>query len=355
MNGSLVRDGTAAGYTHTGRRKSNQDAVILRSLPGGAELIAIADGMGGHLAGEIASALALEALVGALEGGAPLREAVSAANARVYAEAEAHPERKGMGTTLVALLRTGATYEIANVGDSRAYRVDEQGITRLTDDHSFVAEAIREGTMSPEEAARSPWRNALTRAIGTDAEVEVDLLGPLEVGPPHVVLLCTDGLYRSVDDDVIQEYMLSEDDLGAVVETLAALAFRRGSDDNISVGAVEFGTVPRRAPRHTLPLPIPVQVQARGGRRPRPPSGARPPANVAGASPEPSMSASPTAEPSTTATSRPAIHRSQTHADATDQRRLRRRRERRKRAIRVFSVLVLFLMLLLFGGIWLSA
>jgi len=353
MNGTLVRGGAAAGYTHTGRRKSNQDAVVLQTLPSGAELVAIADGMGGHLAGEIASALALEALVSELEAGASLRDAVTTANTRVHAQSQAHPERQGMGTTLVALLRSGSTYEIANVGDSRAYRVDEEGISRLTDDHSFVAEAIREGTMSPEEAARSPWRNALTRAIGTDPVVEVDLLGPLEIEPPHVVLLCTDGLYRTVDDDVIREYMLSEDDLGAVVGTLAALAFRRGSDDNISVAAAEFGRVVRRAPRHTLPLPIPVQVQARGGKRSRATAGSRESRGDTQARSEQFPTGAAPGVQSSAATGE-RRGRSNAPGSGTEQRRLRRRRERRKRAIRVFSVLVLFLMFLLFGGIWLS-
>jgi len=334
----------AAGYTHTGRRKSNQDAVVVRTFASGAELVAIADGMGGHLAGEVASALALESLVASLEAGASLRDSVVAANARVHAESAAHPDRQGMGTTLVALLRDGDGYHIANVGDSRAYRVEAETILRLTDDHSFVAEALRDGSMSAEEAARSPWRNALTRAIGTDPSVQVDVFGPFEVDAPHAVLLCTDGLYRAVDDDVIREYVLSVGELATVAETLAALAFRRGSDDNISVAVIEFERLERRPPRITLPLPIPVQVEAQVKRRRSGPSAEE-------ASPRP---ASPSPLHVAKRAAAPQQSRGAEHAPDLERRRRRRRRERRKRALTVFSGLTLFLLILLLIGFLLS-
>ncbi|HEV2130846.1 MAG TPA: protein phosphatase 2C domain-containing protein [Longimicrobiaceae bacterium] len=245
-----------AHYSHAGRRRANQDAALERTLPDGRELLAVADGMGGHRAGEIASARALEALSRRMETGAGLIEAVRAANADVHSDASRSAELQGMGTTLVALLHDSSGYEIANVGDSRAYRIDEAGIRQLTRDHSFTAEAMRAGTMSSQEAATSPWRNALTRALGTEAEVEIDLFGPFPAEPPHVVLLCSDGLYKAVPEALIREYVLATEDLDTAVHSLAALAFRNGSDDNITAAALELGSLPRRPATITLPVPI---------------------------------------------------------------------------------------------------
>ncbi len=252
--------GERAQYTHAGRRRVNQDAVVVQLLDGGQALLAVADGMGGHLAGEIASARALEVLIGELQAGEGLREAMRAANAAVYAEAGLASERRGMGTTLVAVLGSDRSYEVGNVGDSRAYRIDARAIHQLTVDHSFAAEAVRAGSMSAAEVAGSPWRNALTRAVGTDPEIEIDLFGPFPLDEPHALFLCSDGLYKSVPDHIIREYVLSTEDLETAVHALAALAFRNGSDDNITVAAVEFGTLPRRPSAITLPVPIPRQA-----------------------------------------------------------------------------------------------
>ncbi|CAN5338001.1 protein phosphatase 2C domain-containing protein [soil metagenome] len=255
-----------AHYSHAGRRRANQDAAVARTLPDGRELLAVADGMGGHLAGEIASARALEALIRRIEPGASLIEAVRAANAAVHSDASRSAELQGMGTTLVALLHDSSGYDIANVGDSRAYRIDEDGIRQLTLDHSFTAEAMRAGTMSSQEAASSPWRNALTRAVGTDAEVEIDHFGPFPAEPPHVVLLCSDGLYKAVSEPLIREYVLATEDLNTAVHSLAALAFRNGSDDNITAAALELGSLPRRPA--TITLPVPISRQASVAKKP---------------------------------------------------------------------------------------
>lgn len=260
--------------SHRGRRRSNQDAVVATELSRRRELVAVADGMGGQRAGEVASARALEVLVAELDAGTGLREAVQAANTAVHAEATDNPEHQGMGTTLVALLRDGNTYHVANVGDSRAYRVWADGIEQITADHSFVAEAVESGSMTLEQAAVSPWRNALTRAIGTDANLQVDVFGPFPADSPHVLLLCSDGLYKAVTEELIREYVLSTADVGAAAEALAALAFRRGSDDNISVAALEFGSLSRHAPMNTIPFPIPRQqaIARNGESRPAPPT-----------------------------------------------------------------------------------
>jgi hypothetical protein len=158
---------------------------------------------------------------------------------------------------------------------------------------------MRSGAMTEAEAARSPWRNALTRAIGTDAAVKVDMFGPFTVEAPHRVLLCSDGLYKTLGEDLIREYLLSIDGLSLAMEALAALAYRRGSDDNITAAAVEFGALERRPPRITLPLAIDLQSAARAAkpraapaRAPRP-AGTRPtprpaPANRASAPAQPS-------------------------------------------------------------------
>jgi protein phosphatase len=233
-----------ACLSEPGRRRVNQDAVLVASLPGGAELIAVADGMGGLSAGEVASSRALEVLRDSLVAGQDLTSAVRLANLEVYQQACANPEFEGMGTTLVGLLRQRDEYLVANVGDSRAYRIDESGIQQLTEDHSFLAEALRSGRISAEEARNSPWRNAITRALGTEAELEVDCFGPFNAHEPHAVVLCTDGIYRVLSDDELYKMILSSAQLDDAVRTLAAAAYDAGSNDNISVALVWFGPRP---------------------------------------------------------------------------------------------------------------
>lgn len=231
----------SASQSHRGRRPENQDAVLVTTLHDGSELAAVADGMGGQSAGEVASRTALEALLEQVESGASLAEAVRAANGAVFRQARGREEWAGMGTTLVALLRRGPRYEIVNVGDSRAYRLDAGGFAQVTEDHSFVTEAIRTGRLSPEDAARSPWRNALTRSIGTDPEVEVDAFGPFDSTEPHLVLLCTDGLHKVLGpEDLAGALRNAGEDLGRAATLLATEAYERGSDDNITVALLRF-------------------------------------------------------------------------------------------------------------------
>lgn len=261
-------------YTHRGRRRANEDAILTRRIAAG-ELVALADGMGGQAAGEVASARTLEVLVSALEAGQSLRAGVQAANAAVYAEAGQTPGRQGMGSTLVAVLRQGDAYSVVNVGDSRAYRIRGERIEQITTDHSFVAEALARGELSAEEASASPWRNALTRAVGTDPDTAVDVFGPFPIRSPEVLLLCSDGLYKAVPENLIREYVLGTENVRAAADALGALAFRRGSDDNISVAVLEFGAV-QRAPRAlTLPVSISRQTEIKQG-MPRPAAAPRP-------------------------------------------------------------------------------
>jgi PPM family protein phosphatase len=230
-------------HTEAGRRQNNQDAILIEALPGDRELFAVADGMGGHKGGQVASRTALNVLGTAVRGGAGLREAVAEANAAVFDAAARDPDLDGMGTTLVAVLRTGAFYEVANVGDSRAYRVDPPSgeVRRLTTDHSFAVEAVGSGSLSEEEAARSPWRRALTRAVGMDRQVEPDVFGPYDAAAPHVVVLCSDGLYEGLEERALGAGLLRTAELSVIARSLVADAYESGSRDNISVVILAFG------------------------------------------------------------------------------------------------------------------
>lgn len=252
----------SACSTHQGRRDTNEDAVVIAQLPGGGEVMALADGMGGHAAGDLASATALDSLVQELRGGAELSQAVRNANSAVHETAARVSGSRGMGTTLVAVLRQQGTYQVANVGDSRAYRVDGAGIQQISEDHSFVAEAVRLGGLSPEEAARSPWRNTLTRSLGTGEDVEPDLFGPFAApGIPHLVLLCSDGVYKVLSDAAIWHLVLSAEDASAAAGMLTAAAYQRGSSDNITVAVMECGKVFQPPDLPTEPLEDQVRRQ----------------------------------------------------------------------------------------------
>lgn len=237
-----------AAVSEPGRRPGNQDAALVASLPDGTDFAAVADGMGGAAGGAEASSLALATIRRHVERGAGLVAAIHAANDAVRAEAVARPELRGMGTTVVAVLRRGDRYVVAHVGDSRAYRIDDRGIAQLTDDHSFVAEAVRSGHMTAEEASRSRWRNSVTRAVGASATVAVDSSGPHEIGSRHAVLLCSDGVYRVLSDQELHRIVWSASTPTEAVRTLASAAFRAGSDDNISAAVLLFtpsGPAPR--------------------------------------------------------------------------------------------------------------
>ena len=229
-----------AFLSEAGRRRVNQDSVLVTPLSIGTELVAVADGMGGRSGGEIASSRALEVLRAALAAGEEPDRAVRTANQAVYQHAVAHPELEGMGTTLVGVFRRDSQYSVVNVGDSRAYRVDGQGIHQLTEDHSFLAEARRSGSISLEEALKSPWRNAVTRAIGTEPDLQVDCFGPFDAREPHVVVLCSDGVYRTLSDDDLR-LIVEARPLQEAVRAIAAAAYEGGSDDNISVALIRFG------------------------------------------------------------------------------------------------------------------
>ncbi|MGH7444395.1 MAG: PP2C family protein-serine/threonine phosphatase [Longimicrobiales bacterium] len=258
----------AAAGTSSGRRPVNEDAILLAQLSPAAELIAVADGMGGYQAGEIASRRALEVLHSAVMAGEALPAAVRLANDAVFDEASARPECRGMGTTLVAALRQGNHYAVVNVGDSRAFRIDRQGISQITCDNSFVAEAVQSGQLSVKEAERSLWRNAVTRCVGTDRELEVDCYGPYDPREPHTLVLCTDGAHRALSPDTLRRLVLEAVDPEAAVSAVLHAAYDAGSDDNISVAVVGFEPLVLESPPRSGTGP-PVIAPLRESRRRR--------------------------------------------------------------------------------------
>jgi serine/threonine protein phosphatase PrpC len=235
-----------------GERPYQEDAFLTKTLSDGRTLVAVADGMGGHAAGEVASALALETLLEELEGGHPLDEAFRLANRKVHAKSR-EPGKQGMGTTLVAMVLGEDGYQMANVGDSRAYILSGTANEQVTEDHSFVAEAIKRGE-DEEEAKASRWKDALTRSIGTEAEVKVDIFGPFPVRENTAVILCSDGLYKTLTDEDLRELFIKSGGPRGASQSLVSNAYEKGSDDNITVAIAEFGEVPRDRPAGTMPI-----------------------------------------------------------------------------------------------------
>ncbi len=221
------------------KRRANEDCYALAADLG---LYLVADGMGGHTAGQVASELASEGAVRALrtlEDAAAslaekLRYAVAAANREIFSTSQEKPELTGMGTTLVALLVGGERIALAHVGDSRAYLVRGGKIRQLTDDHSLVAELVRRREITEHAARGHPHRHVLTRALGVRRTVEPDL-AELTPAVGDTFVLCSDGLTGHVADPEIAEVVAREEDLDAACERLISLANSRGGEDNITV------------------------------------------------------------------------------------------------------------------------
>jgi PPM family protein phosphatase len=222
--------------TDVGRvREGNEDAYLVDDAMG---LVAVADGMGGHRAGEVASATALEALRAAITSGRPLRESIEDANDAVFTKSLTDTSLRGMGTTLTAgTLAAGGTLLVGHVGDSRAYLLHDGELTQVTTDHSLVEELVREGRLTADEAAVHPQRSIITRALGVDAAVEVDVY-PVELTPGDRVLICSDGLTGMVQADVIAATLRREDDPTRAATQLIDAANSAGGEDNITVVVV---------------------------------------------------------------------------------------------------------------------
>jgi PPM family protein phosphatase len=243
------------GATHVGKkRKTNEDAFLVDESLG---LFVVADGMGGHAAGEVASQEAVETIHGMVKQGlralpqlvGPLSNdrarsacrliegAVQAATYMIFALAELDREKRGMGTTISALLTLGEYAVTAQVGDSRIYQVREGAVTQITEDHTLISWQMRQGLITPEEARRSPHRNVITRAVGNRDYVEVDT-GLIALAPGDRFLLCSDGLHGYLREEEIS--VVTFLGVEAAVHRFIEIANDRGGKDNITAILVEI-------------------------------------------------------------------------------------------------------------------
>lgn len=232
--------------TDPGRRRDhNEDSFLVDDER---SLFAVADGLGGHQAGEVASSTALEALRAAVASGRPINEAALAANRAVHELAIGDPKLHGMGTTLTAFIAIGGrTALIAHVGDSRAYRLREGTIERLTEDHSLVEELVREGRITAEQADSHPQRAIITRALGLEPDVEVDLVTvPVRAGDR--ILICSDGLTTMVRERDIERISRSEADPGRAADHLVEAACEAGGEDNVTTIIIDVLEIDDSAP-----------------------------------------------------------------------------------------------------------
>ncbi|MFQ3661594.1 MAG: Stp1/IreP family PP2C-type Ser/Thr phosphatase [Chloroflexaceae bacterium] len=257
-------------------RPVNEDTVYAGEFTAGAmpigTLLVVADGMGGHQAGDVASSLAVAtlktALTRALNASLPdddeawhalLREAVQEANRHVYARARADTTSHGMGTTLTVAIVTETRAHLAHVGDSRAYLLNPAGVTgegstwtRLTIDHTIVARLVDIGQLTPEQARVHPWRHMVYRSLGTDPVTEVDALSQ-SLAAGDVLVLCSDGLINHVEDSELVRIVLETPGEARACERLIALANERGGQDNISVVIARVNAGPQPPGRRAAP------------------------------------------------------------------------------------------------------
>ena len=224
----------------SGRMARPSDPALLAAK---GTLLVVADGMGGHSAGEVASQMAAE-IVSRLyyetraEPGAALKHAVEEANRRIHEAAAADEAKHGMGTTCTALALCGGRAYAAHVGDSRLYMLRGKQLYQLSEDHSAVNEMVKLGIITKEQARTHEDKNVILRALGTTPEVEVLVLEPFAVREGDQYLLCSDGLYDLVPDDELASVLSGAEDVHAAGERLIALARERGGHDNITVGII---------------------------------------------------------------------------------------------------------------------
>ena len=224
----------------TGLRKHNEDSFYVPA-EGEIPMVIVADGMGGHRAGEVASSKAIERIVryvnraeSGMSGMTLLRQAINDANREVY-EASLHDDRlTGMGTTVVMALLAPDRYTVANIGDSRLYHFDGQRMRRVTMDHSYVQELVSSGLITEDQAMEHPQRNLVTRAIGTSRFEKADV-AVKSWRKGDTLMLCSDGLCGTVNDADIERIMRGCPDLLDCCDNLTELALARGSTDNITV------------------------------------------------------------------------------------------------------------------------
>lgn len=230
----------AAALTDRGRKRPSNEDAFGYSVEDG--VYVVCDGMGGAAAGEVASSLAVDEVLRLTSGREPgqelvlpetLEQAILAANQAIFTRAQRNRRLSGMGTTMVALAVEGCRAWVLNVGDSRCYRFRAGRLEQLTLDHSLVEEQVRMGRMTLAEAARSPFRNVITRALGTQSHVTADVF-ELETEPGDLFLLCSDGLTREISDRVIATKLAGASELDELCAQLVNAAKKAGGHDNIT-------------------------------------------------------------------------------------------------------------------------
>ncbi len=236
---------SAAAESDLGRKRSSNEDSFGYSVEHG--VFVVCDGMGGAAAGEVASSLAVDELMRLLAGSAsrgPTREeaerAIDAANQAIFSRARRNHKLSGMGTTMVLLLTDDRRAWFLNVGDSRGYRLRQDRLEQITVDHSHVEEQVRAGRMSRVEAERSPLRNVITRALGTQSQVTPDVF-ELETEPGDLFLLCSDGLTRELSDPLLESILRLGLPLDALCARLVGAANQAGGQDNITCLLVRAG------------------------------------------------------------------------------------------------------------------
>ncbi len=238
--------------THTGKVRDNNEDSYYADENNGCVFI-VADGMGGHNAGEIASKMAIEIIEdyinkkwGSISASTDydvhvaLREAILEANKKIYEKSLLNIEYDGMGTTItIAVILNNKVY-FGHIGDSRAYQIANNEITQLTEDHTLVCELLKNGSITETEARNHPKKNIITKALGTDINIEPDIFSVDIINKDSIIVLCTDGLTNMVNDDEIKECFLKYSNLEKSCDELVDLANGRGGYDNMTVLAIRI-------------------------------------------------------------------------------------------------------------------
>ncbi len=227
--------------TETGKRVHNEDALYVPDASDKTPVLIVADGMGGHVAGKQASTMAVTGISNLLsrtspsrDAGGDVHEAIERVNHIIYTKSQTEEGYRGMGTTItLAVLLENGKYVVANVGDSRLYHFDGHTLTQVTVDHSLIAVLVAQGEITKEEAAYHPQRNIITRALGTSAYEEIDMFYRVWE-PGHMLLLCSDGLHGTLDDDVMALILNKETTLQSRCDELVDTALLCGSRDNVT-------------------------------------------------------------------------------------------------------------------------
>ncbi|BCB03307.1 Stp1/IreP family PP2C-type Ser/Thr phosphatase [Bacillus sp. KH172YL63] len=237
-------------FTDKGKvRQHNEDSAGVFVNPHGDHLAIVADGMGGHRAGDVASQLTISILKDFWENTEKfntadeaenwLKSTINEVNNKVYTYSQSNSECEGMGTTLVGAICTSLFATIVNIGDSRGYILNENGFHQLTEDHTLVNELVRSGEITKEDAEHHPRKNVILRAIGTESSISMDIK-TIMFEDDDVILLCSDGLSNKVSEKEMKDVLVQDQSLEYKGESLVQLANEYGGEDNITVVIVEF-------------------------------------------------------------------------------------------------------------------